>query len=153
MKVFKTKTGIVLEEKNKFYAVPDEDWNSFINDDNLLQKTEQLAASLKAGNQSLIDDVLPPIGDQQELWACGVTYLRSKVARQEESKASGADDFYARVYDAERPEVFFKSTPHRVVGHKAKVQYSKRFNLGCTGTGTDTGSHIIRKNCWLYHWK
>jgi len=125
MKIYRTKTGIVIEERNSFYPVPHEEWDSFINDDNLLQKTEQLTTSLKEGNKSLADDLLPPIGDRQELWACGVTYLRSKVARQEESKASGGDDFYARVYDAERPEVFFKSTPHRVVGHKANVTIRK----------------------------
>ena len=76
------------------------------------------------------NEILPPIGNQ-ELWACGVTYLRSKVGRQEESKDAGGADFYAKVYEAERPEVFFKSTPHRIVGHKAKVEYPKRFNLGC----------------------
>ena len=73
----------------------------------------------------MLNELLPPIGDKQELWACGVTYLRSKVARQEESKASGGDDFYARVYEAERPELFFKSTPHRVVGHRSKVNIRK----------------------------
>ena len=125
MKVYRTKTGIVLEENNNFYPVPGEDWDLFINDDDLLAKARQLTAPLKAGDASLVNDLLPPIGDKQELWACGVTYLRSKVARQEESKASGGDDFYARVYEAERPEVFFKSTPHRVVGHGSKVNIRK----------------------------
>src|SRR5688572_26190263 len=57
--------------------------------------------------------VLPPL-DRQEVWASGVTYLRSKAARMEESKAGA--DFYDRVYEAERPELFFKATPRRVVG-------------------------------------
>ena len=57
----------------------------------------------------------PPIGSQ-EVWACGVTYLRSRDARMVESERSGGDVFYDLVYDAERPEVFFKATPHRVVG-------------------------------------
>jgi 2-dehydro-3-deoxy-D-arabinonate dehydratase len=52
--------------------------------------------------------------DVQEVWACGVTYLRSKVARMEESEAGG--DFYDRVYDAERPEIFFKAPARRVAG-------------------------------------
>jgi len=125
MKAYKTKTGIVLEENNKYYPVPDEDWDSFINDDDLLQKTRELTATLAPGDKSLVKELLAPIGDRQELWACGVTYLRSKVARQEESKASGGDDFYARVYEAERPELFFKSTPHRVVGHGSKVNTRK----------------------------
>ena len=63
--------------------------------------------------------------EDQEVWAAGVTYLRSKVGRQEESKSSGGADFYAKVYEAERPEVFFKSTPHRIVGHRAKVAIRK----------------------------
>ncbi|HLQ77610.1 MAG TPA: fumarylacetoacetate hydrolase family protein, partial [Terriglobia bacterium] len=57
--------------------------------------------------------LLPPI-DNQEVWASGVTYLRSKTARMEESKESA--DIYDRVYDAERPELFFKASPSRVRG-------------------------------------
>jgi 2-dehydro-3-deoxy-D-arabinonate dehydratase len=52
--------------------------------------------------------------DRQEVWASGVTYKRSKVARQEESK--GAAVFYDMVYSADRPELFFKATPDRVSG-------------------------------------
>ena len=124
MKIYKTKTGIVIKKESKFY-LSNENWDSFINDDNLFQKTEQLSKSLTAGDKSMINELLPPIGDQQELWACGVTYLRSKVGRQEESKAAGGADFYAKVYEAERPEVFFKSTPHRIVGPNALVRIRK----------------------------
>ncbi len=52
--------------------------------------------------------------DSQEVWGAGVTYERSKVARQEESETGG--DFYDLVYRADRPELFFKATPSRVVG-------------------------------------
>ena len=124
MRLYKTRTGNVIEEDNKFY-LNNENWESFINDDHLFKKAEQLILTLKAGAKSLINELLPPIGDQQELWACGVTYLRSKVGRQEESKTSGGADFYAKVYEAERPEVFFKSTPHRIVGHNAFVRIRK----------------------------
>jgi 2-dehydro-3-deoxy-D-arabinonate dehydratase len=124
MKLYKSNKGIIVEKESKFYLSKD-NWDSFINDDNLFQKTEQLATSLIAGDRSLLNELLPPIGSQQELWACGVTYLRSKVGRQEESKASGGADFYAKVYEAERPEVFFKSTPHRIVGHNAFVRIRK----------------------------
>jgi 2-dehydro-3-deoxy-D-arabinonate dehydratase len=51
--------------------------------------------------------------------------LRSKVGRQEESKATGGADFYAKVYEAERPEIFFKSTPHRIAGHNTFVRIRK----------------------------
>src|SRR6188508_561237 len=57
---------------------------------------------------------LAPI-QSQEVWAAGVTYLRSRDARIEESKDAGGGTFYDRVYDADRPELFFKATPHRVV--------------------------------------
>jgi 2-dehydro-3-deoxy-D-arabinonate dehydratase len=57
--------------------------------------------------------LLAPV-DQQEVWAAGVTYLRSKAARMEESESSASA--YDRVYDAERPEIFFKSLPQKVVG-------------------------------------
>lgn len=63
--------------------------------------------------------LLPPI-DRQEVWAAGVTYKRSRTARMEESQ--GAARFYDLVYDAPRPELFFKSTPHRVVGPGGAVR-------------------------------
>jgi len=65
-------------------------------------------------------DLLAPIGSQ-EVWAAGVTYLRSRDARMEESRESGGASFYDKVYEAERPELFFKSQPHRVAAHGEKV--------------------------------
>ena len=53
--------------------------------------------------------------ERQEIWAAGVTYLRSKTARMEESDFSATA--YDRVYAAERPELFFKSLAEKVVGH------------------------------------
>jgi 2-dehydro-3-deoxy-D-arabinonate dehydratase len=58
----------------------------------------------------------------QEVWAAGVTYLRSRKARMDEAQRTGGSDFYDRVYDAERPELFFKATPHRVVGPGGRVR-------------------------------
>ena len=57
--------------------------------------------------------LLAPV-DEQEVWAVGVTYLRSKAARMDESDFSASA--YDRVYDAKRPELFFKALPHKVVG-------------------------------------
>lgn len=125
MKLYKTTTGIIIEKNNSFYLVQNENWDSFINDDDLLGKIDDLILVLKKRDATVLQNILPPIGSQQELWACGVTYLRSKVGRQEESKAAGGADFYAKVYEAERPEVFFKSTPHRIVGHNAFVRIRK----------------------------
>ena len=62
-----------------------------------------------------------PIGTQ-EVWAAGVTYLRSRTARMEESKDAGGGTFYDKVYNAERPELFFKGTPHRVAGSGSAVR-------------------------------
>ncbi len=55
-----------------------------------------------------------PLVQSQEVWAAGVTYFRSRTARMEESKDAGGGDFYDRVYEADRPELFLKATPHRV---------------------------------------
>jgi len=58
----------------------------------------------------------------QEVWAAGVTYLRSKDARMEEARDAGGGNFYDRVYNADRPELFFKATAQRVVGPGGKVR-------------------------------
>lgn len=63
--------------------------------------------------------ILPPIEPHQEVWACGVTYLRSREARMEESDVA---DVYERVYDAERPEIFFKSLGWRAKGTDQPVR-------------------------------
>jgi 2-dehydro-3-deoxy-D-arabinonate dehydratase len=125
MKLYKTDKGVVIAKEGKYYLSQNENWDTFINDDDLIQKIENLILILRERDDIDLNNVLPPIGSQQELWACGVTYLRSKVGRQEESKTAGGADFYAKVYEAERPEVFFKSTPHRIVGHKAFVRIRK----------------------------
>lgn len=126
MKLYKTINGIIIESKEGLFEADILDWDKFINDDNLPRK---IALLLSSGNavktHSVIESrIMAPVG-KQELWACGVTYLRSKVGRQEESKASGGADFYAKVYEAERPEVFFKATPNRIVGHNDKVRIRK----------------------------
>ena len=68
-----------------------------------------------SASEFLENDWRAPI-HHQEIWAAGVTYLRSREARMEESKTSGAADFYAKVYEADRPELFFKSTAERCAG-------------------------------------
>lgn len=62
-------------------------------------------------------DLLPPV-ESQEVWACGVTYLRSREARREEAVVK---DIYSAVYEAERPELFFKAAGWRVVPHGGEV--------------------------------
>jgi 2-dehydro-3-deoxy-D-arabinonate dehydratase len=121
MKLYNTKNGAVIEKDGHYYAV-NEHWEKLVNNDALFDKLNKLTGTLSQGDSSLIRDLLPPMSSNQELWACGVTYLRSKIGRQEESKAGGGADFYAKVYEAIRPEVFFKSTYHRIVGHEGLVR-------------------------------
>lgn len=122
MKLYRTERGIVIENDSTFHLLEDRDWNTYINDD-------QLAAKIKEDlrHAPIVQDTgaaLAPL-DRQELWACGVTYLRSKIGRQEESKDAGGGDFYARVYEAERPEVFFKANAHRVADPGKPVRIRK----------------------------
>lgn len=125
MKLYRTQDGIVIENENQFYLLENKDWDSFVNDDLLFQKMKEKIKDLSPSQNNLAENVLAPVGSKQELWACGVTYLRSKIGRQEESKDAGGGDFYAKVYEAERPEVFFKSNPHRIVGTGDKVRIRK----------------------------
>jgi 2-dehydro-3-deoxy-D-arabinonate dehydratase len=126
VKLYKTKSGVIIENNEGLFEADIQDWDNFINDDNLLKKITALLTSGRAfKTHSIIESQIEaPVG-KQELWACGVTYLRSKVGRQEESKLSGGADFYAKVYEAERPEVFFKASAHRIVGHNEKVKIRK----------------------------
>ncbi|MCS6866598.1 MAG: fumarylacetoacetate hydrolase family protein [Gemmataceae bacterium] len=73
-------------------------------------------------------EFLAPINDQ-EIWAAGVTYKRSKVAREEESQ--GAAQFYDKVYTAPRPELFFKATAQRVVhpGQPVRIRADARWSV------------------------
>ena len=72
--------------------------------------------------------LLAPI-DQQEVWAAGVTYKRSQVARMEESESAASH--YDKVYTADRPELFFKATPHRVSGpgQPLRVRYDSKWSV------------------------
>jgi 2-dehydro-3-deoxy-D-arabinonate dehydratase len=80
-----------------------------------LKVAEVMAAPSTAAGPHL----LPPL-DLQEVWAAGVTYERSRVARMEET--AGAEDFYDKVYTAERPELFFKGAASRVSGHNGPIR-------------------------------
>src|SRR5436305_6010008 len=83
-----------------------------------------------AGSSLALSSVrlLPPL-DEQEVWGAGVTYERSKVARQEESERGGS--FYDQVYSANRPELFFKATPSRVAdpGQAIRVRWDSRWSV------------------------
>ena len=128
MKVYKLEDGIVVESDNDglFYFFYQSNWDDFVNRDDLYYwikgqiKLQQPLDTTWFSEQK----VLVPI-QSQEIWAAGVTYLRSKVARMEESQASGGDTFYDKVYDADRPEIFFKGTANRAVGTNGFVNIRK----------------------------
>ena len=78
-----------------------------------------LVSQLKT-DEAATGGLLAPIDPNQEVWGSGVTYLRSRDARKAESKTSA--DVYQLVYDAERPEIFFKQAGWRTVGHGQNVR-------------------------------
>lgn len=82
-------------------------------EDNFVSKLAGLSAGSVPVQKLSEITLLPPV-ESQEIWAAGVTYLRSKKARMEESDFSATA--YDKVYEAERPEIFFKSMPDKVVG-------------------------------------
>lgn len=127
MKLYKTTAGFAIEAENNVYLSTFQDWDALINQDDLYEVLKsQIQTLTSVGGVEWLDTqtILAPI-QSQEIWAAGVTYLRSKVARMEESKESGGDTFYDKVYDAERPEVFFKGTANRAVGTNGLVNIRK----------------------------
>ncbi|HWA85697.1 MAG TPA: fumarylacetoacetate hydrolase family protein [Opitutus sp.] len=115
-----THSGIVLEHEGRFHAAA-----ASFTLDALFSAADPCAAASAAlrdsAPASAPSALRAPI-ENQEVWAAGVTYLRSKSARMEEAKSAGGGDFYDRVYAAPRPELFFKATPHRVVGPGTPVR-------------------------------
>lgn len=124
IRIYKTSGSIIVQHNDQYYTTAS-GWNEFVNRKGLyasiladiphLQKTDPHTAQ-----QAIADNLQPPIATQ-EVWAAGVTYYRSRTARMEESEDAGGATFYDKVYVAERPELFFKATPHRVSGHGQEV--------------------------------
>jgi len=126
MKIYKTSKGILIEHGNLF-RITRREFDELVNREDLFGLLENEFLNLENysdGTDILSEEMLPPIGSQ-EVWAAGVTYFRSKEARMDESKETGGASFYDKVYDAERPELFFKSNPHRVAGHRSIVNIRK----------------------------
>jgi len=121
MKLYNTKKGIFANgNDDKWYKLDVPSWDDLISDPNLTDRVRQ-ASGATAAKKPEPSDLLPPIGNQ-EVWAAGVTYYRSRTARMDESRDAGGGTFYDRVYSAERPELFFKATARRVVGPGGPVR-------------------------------
>jgi 2-dehydro-3-deoxy-D-arabinonate dehydratase len=141
MKLAKIK---LADGEGRIAAVADDDRSLRLLDLTQVEKLQTLTDILHAPDplglaRFLIDPKAEPIPlnkatllapiDQQEVWAAGVTYKRSQVARMEESK-SGASH-YDKVYSADRPELFFKATPGRVSGpgEPVRVRFDSRWSV------------------------
>ena len=111
-KLYKTADGPVAETVDGFHLLVGLDWDSLVNRDKLKTHIYELTISCKPSAEAEAAASMPlaPIG-QQEVWAAGVTYFSSRLARMEESRDAGGGDFYSRVYEADRPELFFKKYP------------------------------------------
>jgi 2-dehydro-3-deoxy-D-arabinonate dehydratase len=113
MKLYRYAHGAIVEREGRWHRV-EEPWDVLMASEGL---AEALAPALRGPAVSAPSGrPLAPLGSAQEVWAAGVTYLRSREARMEESSAAGGADCYRKVYDAARPELFFKSTPSRCSG-------------------------------------
>ena len=122
IRVFNTNDGCVIEIDGRYRRA-----SKACSLDALFSSNEP--ARLALAEASLAPEIpAPPAADlrapidSQEVWAAGVTYLRSRTARMEEAKEAGGGSFYDRVYAAARPEIFFKATPHRVAGPGGRVR-------------------------------
>ncbi|GAB5561796.1 MAG: fumarylacetoacetate hydrolase family protein [Synoicihabitans sp.] len=119
-RLYPSASCIVIEHEGAFtQANPD------FTLDLLFSSPQPLEAVIKAMEHGQPTDApgAPwPLVQSQEVWAAGVTYYRSRTARMEESQDAGGGDFYDRVYDADRPELFLKATPHRVAAPKGGVR-------------------------------
>ena len=125
MRLYRVKDGAIIQgETSSFFF--ETDWDKLINRGDLFRYLHGLLdiSRLPSVDGDFRDQILAPIVSQ-EVWAAGVTYYRSRTARIEESQDAGGGDFYDRVYTAERPELFFKATPHRVAGSGAKVRFRR----------------------------
>ena len=127
IKIYKTRKGIVINQGDDFFLSKESDWDTFVNRRDLFKKMSGDVKGLKANgdlSEEITNNLAAPLSGQ-EIWAAGVTYLRSREARMEESKDAGGGDFYAKVYDADRPELFFKATAYRTVGSGEVVRIRK----------------------------
>ncbi len=117
--IFRTSDSLIAQRGEDLFALPDLRLDDVFREENpaaFLEHRLTNAAPVLAPAR-----FLAPI-ESQEVWAAGVTYLRSRDARMDESKDAGGGSFYDRVYVADRPEIFFKATPHRCVGPGGSVR-------------------------------
>jgi len=121
MILYRTTDGLLLEESGTYYPIEESSLDALVSLDDLYLHLSLIVATGTATQVSLPFALEAPI-ENQEVWAAGVTYYRSRAARIEESKDAGGGDFYDRVYSADRPELFFKAVAHKVAGPDSEVR-------------------------------
>jgi 2-dehydro-3-deoxy-D-arabinonate dehydratase len=121
MKLYRTESGAFVAEAGGCFCLKDESWDGLLAREDILHYVRQRMTGRGRVTPEEVGEILAPVGTQ-EVWAAGVTYRRSREARMEESKSAGGGDFYDRVYSADRPELFFKSSGPRVIGSGGKVR-------------------------------
>jgi 2-dehydro-3-deoxy-D-arabinonate dehydratase len=131
VKIYRVEDGVIIQDEQRACLFVAE-WDELINRDDLYQYLINLLDNreLQAVSGDFGETLLAPIVSQ-EVWAAGVTYYRSRTARMEESREAGGDNFYDRVYEAERPELFFKATAHRVAGPgtPVRIRHDSHWNV------------------------
>jgi 2-dehydro-3-deoxy-D-arabinonate dehydratase len=130
LKLFRTAAGWIVEHDGRRLRLPHEATAGLTVRDDLPEYLSSVARPLATVDDSALDHLLAPI-ERQEVWAAGVTYLRSRTARMEEAKVSAGSQFYDLVYNAERPELFFKAAAWRVVapGQPVRIRRDARWNV------------------------
>jgi 2-dehydro-3-deoxy-D-arabinonate dehydratase len=129
IRLFSTPAGLILEANGVFRSPARLlELNTVFQAGDPVALIRDVLASAKPADAPT--ELRAPL-QSQEVWAAGVTYLRSRTARMEEAKVAGGGTFYDRVYEADRPELFFKSTPHRVAapGTAVRIRADGRWNV------------------------
>jgi len=124
MKLYKKNDLIIIENEGRYFQTRT-DWDELVNRKDLFQYLLQRLSDFEATSAPDPDTAFDPPIQNQEIWAAGVTYYRSRTARMEESKDAGGGTFYDKVYHADRPELFFKALPQRTTGHRGKIRIRK----------------------------
>ncbi len=129
MKLYRTRDGVVVEQDSQFWPLPGAmAWDDIFTDENAIA---EIRRRFREGRPlAALPPLLAPV-QSQPVWAAGVTYLRSRAARMAEAEDAGGGIFYDKVYEAVRPELFFKALPHQVAAdHEAvHIRRDSKWNV------------------------
>jgi 2-dehydro-3-deoxy-D-arabinonate dehydratase len=130
LKLFRTAAGWIVERDGRHFRVSQDAAKGLTTRDDLAEFLASYVGGVTPNADPPGDGVLAPI-DRQEVWAAGVTYLRSRTARMEEAKVAAGSQFYDLVYNADRPELFFKAAAWRVVapGQPVRIRRDATWNV------------------------